>query len=74
MPAADTGAAMIYSSNLSGYPQLYLPYGQVKGAYAGVSLLAKPFGEAGMIGAAHLMQSKTQCFRERPPMATTSES
>ncbi len=72
--AADTGAAMIYSSNLAGYPQLYLPYGQVKGAYAGVSLLAKPFGEAMLIGAAHLIQNKTQFYRERPPMATGSES
>lgn len=65
--AAGTAGPMIYNTNLTGHPQIHVPFKpDDKGGYVSFSLFAKPFQEAKMIGAAHLVQMKTGFYRLRP--------
>lgn len=65
--AAGTAGPMIYNTNLTGHPQIHVPFKpDDKGGYVSFSLFAKPFQEAKMIGAAHLVQVKTGFYRLRP--------
>lgn len=68
--AAGSGGQMIYNSNLTGHPQIHVPFKPADGGgYTSFSLFAKPFQEAKMIGAAHLVQMKTEFYRLRPDLS-----
>lgn len=68
--AAGTAGPMIYNSNLTGHPQIHVPFKpDGRGGYTSFSLFAKPFQEARMIGAAHLVQMKTEFYRLRPDLS-----
>ena len=65
-----SAGAMIYNTNLTGHPQIHVPFKpDDKGGYTSFSLFAKPFEEAKMIGAAHLVQEKKQFHRLRPDLS-----
>lgn len=65
--AAGTAGPMIYNTNLTGHPQIHVPFKpDDKGGYTSFSLFSKPFQEEKMIGAAHLIQMKTGFYRLRP--------
>lgn len=67
--AASSAGPMIYHSNLTGHPQIHVPFKpDGRGGYTSFSLFAKPFQEAKMIGAAHLVQMKTEFYRLRPEL------
>jgi Asp-tRNA(Asn)/Glu-tRNA(Gln) amidotransferase A subunit family amidase len=68
--AAGSGGPMIYNTNLTGHPQIHVPFKpDDKGGYVSFSLFGKPFQEAKMIGAAHLVQMKTGFYRLRPDLS-----
>jgi Asp-tRNA(Asn)/Glu-tRNA(Gln) amidotransferase A subunit family amidase len=68
--AAGSAGPMIYNSNLTGHPQIHVPFKpDDKGGYVSFSLLAKPFEEHKLIGAAHLVQMKTGFYRLRPDLS-----
>ena len=68
--AGGGAGPMIYYSNLTGHPQIHVPFKpDEKGGYSSFSLFAKPFEEAKMIGAAHLVQMQTKFFRLRPDLS-----
>ncbi len=68
--AAGTAGAMIYNSNLTGHPQIHVPFKPAdNGGYTSFSLFAKPFQEAKMVAAAHLVQMKTEFYRRRPDLS-----
>jgi Asp-tRNA(Asn)/Glu-tRNA(Gln) amidotransferase A subunit family amidase len=61
---------MIYNTNLTGHPQIHIPFKpDDKGGYTSFSLFAKPFEEAKMVAAAHLVQMKTEFYRLRPDLS-----
>lgn len=65
-----TIGAMIYTGNLVGTPQIYVPFGiDSAGAYSGFSLLGKPFSEGMLCEAAFAVQRKQQFHRKRPDLA-----
>jgi len=67
---AGTAGPMIYNANLTGFPQIHIPFKpDDKGGYTSFSLLAKPFQEDKLIGAAHLVQMKTGFYRLRPDLS-----
>lgn len=59
--------ATIYNTNLTGHPQLFVPFRPQSVNYTSVSFLANWFDEAKMVAAAKLLQEKTEFFRLRPP-------
>jgi Asp-tRNA(Asn)/Glu-tRNA(Gln) amidotransferase A subunit family amidase len=68
--AGGSGGPMIYNSNLTGHPQIHVPFKPAEGGrYTSFSLFAKPFQEPKMIGAAHLVQMKTGFYRLRPDLS-----
>jgi Asp-tRNA(Asn)/Glu-tRNA(Gln) amidotransferase A subunit family amidase len=67
--AAGSAGPMIYNTNLTGHPQIHVPFKpDDKGGYTSFSLFAHPFQEHKMIGAAHLVQMKTEFYRLRPDL------
>ncbi|MBC8066145.1 MAG: amidase [Chlorobia bacterium] len=67
---AGTVGPMIYNTNLTGHPQIHVPFKpDDKGGYTSFSLFAKPFQEAKMIAAAHVVQMKTEFYRLRPDLS-----
>lgn len=68
--AADTAGAMIYNSNLTGHPQIFIPMSFENERMTSCSLFAKPFEESKMIAAAAIIQEAKQFHRQRPEMAT----
>jgi len=68
--ASGIAGPLIYNSNLTGHPQIHVPFKpDEKGGYTSFSLLAKPFQEHKLIGAAHLIQMKTEFYRLRPDLS-----
>jgi Asp-tRNA(Asn)/Glu-tRNA(Gln) amidotransferase A subunit family amidase len=68
--ASGSAGPMIYNSNLTGHPQIHVPFKpDDKGGYTSFSLLAKPFEEHKLIGAAHLVQMKSGFYRIRPDLS-----
>ncbi|HRI44473.1 MAG TPA: amidase [Fimbriimonadaceae bacterium] len=67
--APGNGGPMIYQTNLTGHPQIHVPF-EVRpdGTYVGCSIWAHPWEEAKLIGAAHLLQEKTKFCRQRPAL------
>ncbi len=67
--ATSSAGPMIYNSNLTGHPQIHVPFKPTdNGGYTSFSIFAKPFEEAKMIGAAHLVQMQTKFYRLRPDL------
>lgn len=61
---------MIYTTNLVGLPQIHVPFRPMPGnTYESFSLFAKPFEEAKLVGAAHLVQQRMAFHRLRPSLA-----
>lgn len=68
--AAGAGGPLIYNANLTGYPQIHVPFKpDDKGGYTSFSLLAKPFQEAKLVAAAHLVQMKSGFYKLRPDLS-----
>lgn len=66
---AGNGGAMIYPTNLTGHPQIHVPFElRSDGTYVGCSIWAHPWEEAKLIGAAHLLQERTAFYRQRPAL------
>jgi Asp-tRNA(Asn)/Glu-tRNA(Gln) amidotransferase A subunit family amidase len=69
--ANGSAGPLIYNSNLTGHPQIHVPFRPAEnGAYTSFSMLAKPFEESKLVAAAHLVQMKTQFFRLRPDLSS----
>lgn len=66
---ASHAVATIYNTNLTGHPQLFIPLQPTPTGYTSVSFLGKPWNEAKMIQAAHILQMKTGFYRLRPDLA-----
>lgn len=67
--APGNGGPMIFTTNLTGHPQIHVPYEtKPDGTYVGCSIWAHPWEEAKLIGAAHLLQEKSGFYRQRPAL------
>lgn len=67
--APGNGGPMIYQTNLTGHPQIHVPFEvSANGTYVGCSIWAHPWEEARLIGAAHLLQEQTGFYRQRPAL------
>jgi len=66
--ASDRGSHLLFSTNLTGHPQLYIPLGvDEKGVPKGISLIGRLYEEGKLCAYAQLVQEKVQFHRERPP-------
>jgi len=66
--ASDRGSHLLFSTNLTGHPQLYIPLGvDEKGAAKGISLIGRLYEEGKLCAYAQLVQEMVQFHRQRPP-------
>lgn len=64
-----SAGSMIYTTNLTGHPQIHVPFEPLEKGYTSFSLFAKPFQEARLVGAAHLIQMQSGFYRLRPDLS-----
>ncbi len=55
--------------NVSGNPAVSIPGGFSEGLPVGIQLIARPFEESTLLGAAHACEALTDWNRQRPPLA-----
>lgn len=65
------GYSVVYQLNLTGHPQVLVPFGvDERGAAQSFSLIGQAFGEATLLAIADLIQRKTPYAKMRPPVGS----
>ena len=60
--------------NISGNPAISIPGGFSEGLPAGLQLIARPFAESTLLGAAHAYEALTDWHTRRPPERVAAEA
>lgn len=65
--ASDRGSYLLFTTNLTGHPQLYVPFGVDKnGNGRGISLVGRLYDEGTVLGVGARIQAATQYWKLRP--------
>jgi Asp-tRNA(Asn)/Glu-tRNA(Gln) amidotransferase A subunit family amidase len=65
----DRGSYLLFTTNLTGHPQLYIPFGpDQRGAFRGVSLIGRLYDEGTILGVGARLQQETSFWRMRPEL------
>ena len=65
-----TGYGVYSAASQAGYPHITVPMGFVSGLPVGISLIGRPYGEAGLIAMAYAYEQATH-FRQKPEFRPT---
>lgn len=67
--ASDRGSYLLFITNLTGHPQLYIPQGlTARGAQRGVSIIGRLYDEGTILGIGARIQQKTDYWQLRPKL------
>lgn len=67
--ASDRGSYLLFTTNLTGHPQLYVPFGLDKnGNGRGVSLIGRLYDEGTILGVGARIQAATEYWKLRPKL------
>lgn len=67
--ASDRGSYLLFTTNLTGHPQLYVPFGLDKnGNGRGISLIGRLFDEGTILGVGAKIQAATDYWKLRPKL------
>lgn len=65
--ASDRGSYLLFTTNLTGHPQLYVPFGVDKnGNGRGISLIGRLYDEGTILGVGARIQAATEYWKLRP--------
>jgi Asp-tRNA(Asn)/Glu-tRNA(Gln) amidotransferase A subunit family amidase len=68
---SDRGSHLLISTNLTGHPQIYVPFGlDQKGVARGVSIIGRLHREDQILAVAAQIQARTRFYRNRPDLST----
>lgn len=68
--ASDRGSHLLFTTNLTGHPQLYVPFGKdSKGASRGISLFGRLYDEGTILAIGQRIQNAMKFHRERPDLS-----
>lgn len=68
--ASDRGSYLLFTTNLTGHPQLYIPFGvDGKGVNRGVSLIGRLYDEGTILGVGARIQQATDFWKKSPDLS-----
>lgn len=71
--ASDRGSMLLFITNLTGHPQLYVPMGlNARGANRGLSIVGRLYDEGTILGIGARVQEKTGYWKLRPDLSKIS--